>query len=123
MTPFDIVNTINMKSEHDRDEVVADYVPFVINRALSYTMDSSLFAAEMSMYSHLDYDMQFDFYHNGLPKGKRFGKWSKPDDSNETLINILSEALCINNRLAKRYLTLLSEEEKQNLLEYEGGKS
>lgn len=123
MTPFDITGIINMKSEHDRDEVIEDYVPWVINRAMSNTFDSMLFAAEMNVYSHLDPDMQFDFYYHGLPKGKRYGKWNKVDATNETLINILSEVMQINKDLAKRYLALFSEDEKKQLLEYEGGKS
>lgn len=122
MTPFDIIKIINEKTPHDKDEVIADYVPFVINRGFSNMMGLIFYAAEISKYQHLDKDIQFDFYMNGIPKGKRFGKWFKTESSDESLINIVCRVLGVNPSLAKSYLAMLSEEQKTEILKMEGGK-
>ena len=123
MSPFDIINIINEKKEHDTGEVLADYAPFIVNRGLSNTMDTLFFAAEMSKYAHLGKDVQFAFYLNGIPKGKRFGKWNKPPKAEDIeLINKVCNAYSVNEKIAKRYLTLLSEEAKSAFLNSEGGK-
>jgi hypothetical protein len=121
MTPFDIVNIIYNKTEHDREEVLGDYNEWLINHALSNNMDTLLFAQEMSQYNHLPKDIQFDFYQFGIPKGKRYGKWHKMEKSDESLINMLCKTYNCNLVVAKRYLSLLDDEQKQQLLSSEGG--
>ena len=121
MTPFDIISIINEKKAHDRENVLADYNIWLINRALSNMMDTALFSQEMSQYNHLDKDIQFDFYFYGIPKGKRFGKWNKKDTTDELLINSICESLKCNQVIAKRYLSLLNDEQKQQILGNEGG--
>ena len=121
MTPFDIISIINEKKSHDRDEVLESYTPWLINHAFSNMMDTTLFAAEMSKFNHLDKDIQFDFYYQGIPKGRRFGKWVKKDTTDEILINMLCERLKCNQVIAKRYLSLLTDKQKQQLLSIEGG--
>ena len=122
MTPFEIVDIINSKKEYDRDEVVTDYNPWVINHIMSNNMDTVFFAAEMDKFLQLPKGAQFDFYYHGIPKGKRYGKWNKADKSQELLINNLCSILHINQTLAKRYAKLLSDKQKQQIIEYEGGK-
>src|ERR1035437_1575436 len=122
MSPFDIVSKVfNEKQTHDKDEVLATYPAWVINKALSNTMDTMFFSAEMNRYSALDNDMQYAFYLNGIPKGKRFGKWNKIDTSEKELLNNVCRLYSVNTIVAKQYLTLLSEEEKQRILSMEGG--
>lgn len=120
-SPFDIVNIINNKSAHDRDEVMAMYNAWMINRAFANMPDTVLFADIMNRNSALRADIQFDFYLSGIPKGKRFGTWHKDNSKNDEVINMLCERLDINRSLAKKYISLLSEEEKQQLLQCEGG--
>ena len=48
---------------HD-DIDLKDYVPFVINRALSYHMDCILYANEINMNSYIDKDMQYHYLLN-----------------------------------------------------------
>ncbi len=122
MGPFDIIKVINEKGDHDKDEVVGSYNAWVINRGLSNMMDTLFFAQEMNKAHFLDKDIQFDFYFHGVPRGKRYGKWYKEDTSQELLINNISNVFCVNKTLAKRYLSLLSENDKQKMLELEGGK-
>lgn len=122
MSPFDIVKILNEKTVYEKDEVIANYNAWIINHALSNMMDTLFFAQEMAQYSHLDKRVQYDFYLYGIPKGKRYGKWHKEDKSQDLLINTISEVFQVNRTLAKRYLSLLSDDDKKKLLELEGGK-
>jgi hypothetical protein len=122
MTPFDIVKIINEKLPHDREEVLASYDAWVINKAMSNTIDTSFFAAEMNKYPDLPVNVQFDFYYYGVPKGKRYGSWNKADTTDKEVINNICNLYSVNVNVAKRYLTLLSEEEKEQILSMEGGK-
>ncbi len=122
MTPFDIINIINNKTLTDKVEIVADYEPWIVNRGLSNIMSTVFFSEEMAKNSHLPKDIQFDFYYYGIPKGKRFGKWNKKDSSEKELINIIKQIFCCNEIIAKKNLSLLSDEDRKHLLELEGGK-
>src|SRR6185369_12276153 len=60
------------------DDNRGDYVPFVINRALSFHIDCLMPANIMNMMSHLDPIMQNEFLINSTRKYKRpFKKWLK----------------------------------------------
>lgn len=73
---FDYVKTINEKT----DQLDIDgYVPFIVNKAFSFTLDTIFYANMMNINSHIDAKMQYDFYYHALPKKKRFGKWIKKD--------------------------------------------
>jgi len=122
VTPFDIVNIIYNKTEHDREEVLGDYNEWLINHALSNNMDTLLFAQEMSQFNHLPKDIQFDFYQFGIPKGKRFGKWHKAEKTDDALITALCSNFNCNNIAAKQYLKLMNDDQKKLLLQQEGGK-
>ena len=67
----------------DEPEFSKDYVPFIINRALSYHQDAVLAANAMNERPWLDAALQFQFLLNTLATRKRFSKWIKtsvPDD-------------------------------------------
>ena len=93
MSPFDFLNSINQgvrgkhllmdcKADQTNDPKSMDaadksYVPFIINRGLSYFKDTVLFSNEMNRLNHLPNRMQYDFLRNVLPPRKRFSKWAK----------------------------------------------
>lgn len=71
---FDYVKSINEKTEKlDID----GYVPYIINKAFSFMPETLFYADSMNINSHIDAQMQYDFYYYALPKKKRFGKWTK----------------------------------------------
>lgn len=77
MTPFDIVNNINEKKGFLKD-FEGGYVPYIVNRALSFQRENIFVANQMNQYSgELDPDQQYDFYYHEIPRGKRWGKWTK----------------------------------------------
>ena len=56
------------------------YVPFMVNRALSQpqNLDCWLYAAEMNLRSDLPKQMQYDYYLASVPKlNRRVGAWVK----------------------------------------------
>lgn len=124
MTPFDYLNAINMSKKDIMVDDIAEkkYVPYVVNRSLSYFPDTILFANEMNLNAHLDNKLQFQFYINTIRKRKRFSKWAKP--IKESDLEVVKEYYGYSNEKAKQALTLLSEEQL-NLLKqkvYKGGR-
>jgi len=124
MNPYDYLNSINMtKKDIMVDDITEkSYIPFMINRSLSYFPDTVLFANEMNQYHHLDKKLQFHFFINTIRKRKRFSKWAKP--VKESDLEVVKEYYGYSNEKAKQALTLLSEEQL-NLLKqkvYKGGR-
>ena len=54
-----------------------DYVPFIINRSMSYFPDTVLLANSMNMFSTLPKHMQYQYFRLATRKGGRFSKWHK----------------------------------------------
>lgn len=105
LSPFEITSHINeKKGVLDVEEV--GYDSYVINRVLSNTIDSVLFANEMNRHWGASKQQQFDFYYYGLPKKKRFGKWHKNQDDKESL-ELIEEYFGYSRRKAKDVLSLL----------------
>jgi hypothetical protein len=111
MTPFDFINSVNNKTKMEWDDTVAKfYTPFIVNRGLSFNLQTILFANMMNQYPQLEKKMQYDFYFNGVPKGKRFDKWQKKLEASET-IKLVREFYGINIYRAEEALKLLSNEQ------------
>lgn len=95
MNPFDYVNAINDNKKNlmvgtENDELAEKgYAPFMVNKALSYFVDTILYANEINQYAHTDNKLQFEYYLNGIPKKKRFSKWAKKEKNDE--LDIISE--------------------------------
>jgi hypothetical protein len=113
ISPFDIVNHINNKSELEFS--MSDYKSWMITRALSNTMDTLFYANEMNQQYHLDKDIQYRFYYDGIPKGKRFGKWNKKEKTEDA--ELVRDYFNINIQHAQQYLSLLSDEQLKTIRE------
>lgn len=74
-----IMKSINTKTEIlDQAFIEAEYVPFVVNRSLSYIIDVVLFTHEMSLRSSsMPVWDQYLWYYHIIPKKKRFSRWHK----------------------------------------------
>ena len=89
MNPFDYLNAIN----YTKEDLISDsenpelaeklYQPFVVNKGLSYFIDTIYLVNEMNRYHHLSNKMQFDFLINIVRKNKRYSKWFKPQSDEE----------------------------------------
>ena len=137
--PFDFLNSINAGQASPNlmegcyaesgegatpDSPDRAYVPFMVNRGLSYFNDTVMFANEMNRYASLPTKMQYDFYRHGIRPRKRFSKWSKrADDTSD--VQLLMKHYGYNSDRAREVIVFYPEEELSKLRkQYDrGGKS
>ena len=135
---FDIVSNINSgpKSKdiledataYSEEAVSVDspekaYVPFMVNRSLSYFQDTILFANEMNRYAALPARMQYDFLRNTIRPRRRLSKWFKavPDDKD---VEVIKEQYGYSSEKAREVLPLFTADALAELhkLRDKGGK-
>ena len=106
--PFDYVQSIsyNKKNLMIDDITEKAYLPFVINRSLSYFPDTVLIANEMNVSNHIDNRMQYDYYMNIVRKRKRFSKWAKATANND--IEAVKQYYGYSEEKARQILPLLT---------------
>lgn len=107
MNVFDYVRAINQTKEEIDD--MSAYVPFVVNRQLSYFPDTVFYSNEMNMCQIVPEKAQFEFFLNSIAKAKRFSKWEKPQE-NETL-ELIKQYFGYGTEKAKQAIRLLSSEQ------------
>lgn len=107
--PFDFINAINTTKVNlfEDPQSEKDYVPYLVNKGLSYFIDTIGYANEMNRLSNLPKDMQFHYLLNSIPKGKRFSKWSKKDEQTKSLL-LVKEYYKYSDEKAKQALRVLS---------------
>ena len=115
MNPFEYVNAINInkqdlirKSENP-SLAEKDYSPFLVNRALSYYVDTVLYSNEMNRANHVDSLLQNDYYLNSIRVSKRFSKWAKPVESSD--IESIQEYYKVNSNRALEISKVLTREQ------------
>ena len=104
------------------DADAKDYVPFVVNRALSQHKDCVAYANEMNSRHYLDKKVQFDFLLNTVRSMKRpFAKWAKTEKNDD--LECVKLVYGLSDSKARDALRLLSKEEIQKIKEqtYTGG--
>ena len=117
MNFFDFLNSINdNKKDLIREDPLTEkeYVPFMINRGLSYFSDTILYANEMNKFASIPKQWQFDFYRIGVPKRKRFSKWHKQDKIEEDVKNLMQE-YNYSHQKALQVISILSDEQLEEL--------
>lgn len=121
MTPFDYVNSIvhkknNMMKDTDNDELAEQaYVPYVVNKGLSYFVDTLMYANEMNALSFLDSKLQYDYLLNSIRPKKRYAKWVKNDEDSD--LEMIKIYFNYSTKKALQALSVLSQEEKATIRE------
>lgn len=128
LTPFDFLNSINsgpktedlFKETREASGEGANanlptkaYIPFMINRGLSYFQDTILFANEMNQRAHISSIMQYDFLRNAIRPRKRFSKWFKAEQSDD--IDLIKRAYGYSNEKARGVISLFNPEKLASL--------
>jgi hypothetical protein len=115
MGPFDFLNAINDTKVNVMVDDIAEkqYLPFIVNRGLSYFLETVLYANEMNQNHHLDKRLQFDYLINSVSKKKRFSKWAKADKPED--LELIKAYYGYSNEKARYALTLLSTEQIQKI--------
>jgi hypothetical protein len=113
----DYLKSINYTKEPLMDSedifIEKNYMPFIVNRCLSFFPDTIIQANMANTHPHIDKKMQFDFLRGSIRKSKRFSPWIKenlPDN-----IEIIKEYFGYNNRKAKDVLDILSDEQIEEI--------
>ena len=97
-----------------------DYVPYVINRSLSFHDDCIMFANEMNRNPHLDRRLQYDYFINILRAWKRpFRRWQKLEKNDD--LELIKEYYGYSNEKAKAALALLTESQLDTIRRSKGG--
>lgn len=111
MSPFDILKAINETKEDvlqtEQDE--KKYSSFIINRGLSFFLDTIFQANEMNQKHYLDSRLQFDYLLNTVRQKKRYGKWLKAEKLKD--LDLVREYYGFGNEKAKDALDILSDEQ------------
>lgn len=84
MSPFDYAKSVT----HTKESLYTtealfnkEYVPFMVNRSLSNSPQTALFADAINQYPNLDKKLQYDFYMYGIPKQRGYTRWVKKEES------------------------------------------
>ena len=123
MKLFDYINAINSTKkpllDTEDEQVEKGYVPFFVNKTLSYFPDTILQANEINQRGHLDKKMQFDYLLHSIRPRKRFSKWLKKNTP--TSLEIIKKHYGYSNKKALEVLSLLSKEQLNELESRYGG--
>jgi len=117
MSFFDFLNAINTTKKNLLKEdplSEKDYVPFMVNRGLSYFSDTIMYANEMNKYASAPKNWQFDFYLHAVPSKKRFSKWTKKEASSED-VKLVMKAYDYSTQKAMQALEMLTSDQLENL--------
>lgn len=123
MNPFDFLNAINQTKEDlfQDPQAEKDYAPFMVNRGLSYFLDTVMYANQMNVHSQCPKKWQFQFFINTIARKKRFSKWHKKDAQSESL-QMVMQYYGYSTEKAKEALKVLSADQLQTIkLKFETG--
>jgi len=118
MNLSEVLNSINHKKESIMDEdhlAEKEYVPFVVNKCLSYFSDTIFHVNEMNLRPDMDKKMQYDFLLQSVRKRKRFSKWMKKDKSDD--LQLVIDHYNVNKKKAEEYIEILGEDGIETLRE------
>lgn len=119
MNFFDFLNAINSTKQNlikEDPQSEKEYVPFMVNRGLSYFPDTIMYANEMNKSASIPKKWQFDFYLNSIPKKKRFSKWHKKDQNSDDL-KLVMNAYDYSAEKAAVALEILTDDQMKELRE------
>ena len=93
-----------------------EYVPYVINKALSAHLDIILYVQEMNMNYDLDRKLQYDYLFYSIRKKKRpFNKWLKPEVNEE--IKACMEYFGYSPQKAQGIINILSKNQLKEIMD------
>ena len=101
------LSKVNLLEEDSLTE--KEYVPFLINRTMSYFPDTVLYANEINLRGHLDNRLQNDYLLNSIRKKKRFSRWLKPELQND--VDVIKEYYSCNYKKAHEIAKILTSDQ------------
>ena len=125
-SPFDITKSLTQTKDdlYTTEEVFnKEYTPFMINRIMSNSPATALFANAMNT-GVLDKKLQYDFYRFGIPKTRGYTKYIKKDASefNQEHIDYICSSLHVSLKRGIELYGLIGPDAVQAELDKRGGK-
>jgi len=124
LSPFDFIKSINEKTGNLMEvspDAEKDYTPFVVNRGMSFSPDTILYANEMNCLPFVERRMQYDYLYASVRRRKRFDKWIKPDTGDEELLKAVMLRYRVGRKRAAEYIPLMGAELRESVLNAKGG--
>ena len=121
------LNAINYTKKNlfdtEDERVEKEYTPFVVNRCLSYFIDTVLYVNEMNQRGHMHKRMQFDYLRGSIRKNKRYSKWLRRES--EENLDLVKRIYGYSDSKAREILDILSDDdfEWMRKMVNEGGES
>jgi len=108
-TSQEILKSINISKDTNLIDSSneSDYVPFFVNRALSFYPDTILHANNMNQYSNLSKTDQYKYYVYGTAKRNRYTPWAKFNPSKK--LELIKKYCGISYTRAKEILPLVND--------------
>ena len=115
MNPFDYIKAINTHKDIMKDDALTEkeYMPFLVNRGLSFFQDTILQVNEMNRCHFLDKKLQFDYLLNNIRPRSRWSKWLKPSKIEN--LEIVKTYFGFGNEKAKDALEVLSDKQVEEI--------
>jgi len=108
----DWLNTINQTKKNLIDEepsIEKEYLPYIVNRCLSGSIDCVMLCNEMNMNHNLEKKLQYDFLINTVRPKKRFSPWLKKEKIKD--IESVKSYYGYSNEKAEQALKILTKEQ------------
>jgi clamp loader A subunit len=96
-----------IEEAEDKEAAEKDYNSFIINRLLAYHADAILYVNELNQRPHIDKKLQYRYLLYSLRNRKRYGKWQKPDRSED--LEIVKQYFNYSEPKAIAALNILSQ--------------
>lgn len=115
ISPFDFLNAIN----YSKEELIVDewsekqYLPYLVNKGLSYSPDTVIAANEMNSRPHLEKKPQFQFLINTIRPQKRYSKWVKAEKVEA--MELIKTYYGYSTQKARQALSILTDSQIENL--------
>ena len=109
ISPFEFINAIT----YNKNDLMVDdwaekqYVPYLVNKGLSYGADTVIQANEMNSRPHIDKKLQFQFLINNIRPKKRYNKWIKAEKIES--IEVIKQYYGYSTEKARQVLPLLDQ--------------
>lgn len=116
MNPFDFVKEIQqgkkdlIRTSENPEKAEGFYNPYIVNRALSFYVDSVMYANEMNVHRDLDNLLQFDYLINSIRPMKRKHAWIKKPEADQD-VDLMIEYFGMSRRKAEQALRVLTKEQ------------
>lgn len=116
MNLSDFLTSINSSKEDlIKKEPVSEkeYIPFVVNKCLSYFPDTIFYANQINTRAGLDKKLQYDYLRLSVSSRKRFSKWIKEEKNDN--IDTIQGYYGYSHHRAKEVLGCLTNEQLKTM--------